>query len=524
MAQQLHQPVGLVRRIAAATIVASGLALAWAFVLVWVINTLEQTVFSVVRTVPYEALTVTLQGMPVIESHAAENYQEITYRHLDGRPLAAELIAELSDNSKLRTLQSANLSAPSLPPRFFSALPDWGQSWGASDFNKPRTSWYLIRESGQPKSAYFVGYDQFSNRLVGYLGRKGFRPSLPPRDEWFHSNPQGAGDLSAASIQGLTHNAPADWYRVVNSAAESNLWLIFLLDEDRLLKVDLRAREVHEIYRSPGLISIGILTDATSTSSHDREEVGLVAKHRVAVRTLDRLLIFHDAFQPTPDQDGTPATVALPADEFLLPEALREKSLYTYATGDDELLLHWSEQDHQAGERQHLAWLSPHGQLTREESFQFAQNIARRGRNEPFDSVLIGVALPVPLGWGSVIGILSPVFMLNGRSEPTYAAAVSSLLAQAWPGAIVVALTGIISAIMVARWQRKYFRRHTGAWCTFAFLLGPAGLLAYRLEMNRARLEECGECHEIVPRDRDACAACEKPFATPALVGTEIFA
>jgi len=117
--------------------------------------------------------------------------------------------------------------------------------------------------------------------------------------------------------------------------------------------------------------------------------------------------------------------------------------------------------------------------------------------------------------------------MVDFKEGPTIASAISWILEQFWPGLLIVVAIGCLSAWLTYRWQRQYFRPHTGAWCTFAFLLGLLGLVAYWLKMSRGKLEACDECHTTVPRDREACeacAACEKPFATPPLVGTEIFA
>jgi urea transporter len=113
---------------------------------------------------------------------------------------------------------------------------------------------------------------------------------------------------------------------------------------------------------------------------------------------------------------------------------------------------------------------------------------------------------------------------MNSNEAPTYAAAMAKVLEMVWPGLIIVTVIGCLSAWVVWRWQRKYFRPATRAWCTFAFLVGPPGVLAYWLEMHRTKLEACGECQKTVPRDRDACAACATPFPAPSLVGTEIFA
>ncbi len=194
-----------------------------------------------------------------------------------------------------------------------------------------------------------------------------------------------------------------------------------------------------------------------------------------------------------------------------------------YLIGPDQLLLNWTTYDEFRGQTQHLAWLGADGKVSRKEDFQLANAVSSQTDPHLVSAVAASVA-PIPIGWAAICGVVAPLAGMNSNDAPTYAAAVTKMVDLAWPGLLIVTVIGCVSAWVVWRWQRKYFRSGTRAWCTFAFLLGLPGVLAYWLEMRRAKLETCGECRTTVPRDRDACAACAIPFPAPSLTGTEIFA
>jgi hypothetical protein len=114
--------------------------------------------------------------------------------------------------------------------------------------------------------------------------------------------------------------------------------------------------------------------------------------------------------------------------------------------------------------------------------------------------------------------------MLQSGGASTSLDAVGKTLQISWLGLIATPLIGAVLAWWTYRLQQKYRRPASRIWCAFVFLLGWPGFLAYWIEQRRPKLETCAECATIVPRDRDACAACNTLFAPPQRLGTEIFA
>ena len=131
---------------------------------------------------------------------------------------------------------------------------------------------------------------------------------------------------------------------------------------------------------------------------------------------------------------------------------------------------------------------------------------------------------PVPVGWAAVLGVFAPLGMIQSNLVASYGEAMAKIFTPGDAPANCDSAVRCVLAWITFRIQRKYHRRANSVWVTFVLLLGLPGFLAYLFEHRRAKLEACRQCGKVVPRDREACAACETEFAAPARVGTEIFA
>lgn len=489
----------LVARVIAATLVSIGVLAASVTIMMWVIGLVEMSRY---RDQIYENVIVRLGGEPAIQSYSAGGMQNITYRSLSGEPL------EL-DNE--RQLGGAYLLPLREPPPLFDWPIGWGQSLSANDSAKPRGAWYLIRDSQPEGRGYFAGFDGFSRLPIGYIARSGFRRSLPPQSEWFEFGrrefPSGG---VAASLQRLAFDSPANVYDYYSEDETLPAWMIYLVDDDRVLEVNLRARTIRPILELPGITSLALLTESAERSGAEQERRKWRFINRLALRCADRIVVLD------PDAGSTA--------EFSLPQDVRSETLRAYSLRGAKLILNWTER---MGTRltgpDRLLWLLPDGTVEREATVQLAQ---RSG--EVFDertaSIALALGAPAPFVWAIFMGGIVPVSTYQSHQVASFTAGVSNAIEMGWPGLLVVLALGGVSAAIVRRAQRRYFRSATGTWCAFAFLWGLAGLCAYWLEHRRTKLEACGECTANVPRDRDACARCNAPFPAPSLVGTEIVA
>lgn len=542
---------GVWYRIAAATVVATGIVVAWAVVCGW-IGSLATSFFGHERV--DENLQVALDGTPVISVVSLAGYNSISLsrRTLDGKPWP---------NDYEHWLGGASLEARVRPPRLIQLDPQWnfyGQRiGGATDGKKPPTAWYLVRSVDPPGTVHWMGYDVMSKLPIGSIGTQGFRVTPPPAKERFEL-PQGnlgrLGQFAASSqyvdFNGLVH------YHSLPSEERPAPWLAFLIDGEHLWQVDLRERSARVVLDVPTAQSIGILRTReellkdqpepeeqpeegsasrgketkfrlTSAAAQDTIEVqgtfggdGFTVTlappatdepprmaRVVAVRTDDRV-IFYDA--ATDSQR-----------EFKLPEELPNTRIIAYWYAPDELFLYYMAGYWSGGPNCELLWIRPDGTTIRQQHLELQGYVPPPERRKYWS---LCTMMPEPLVWLGVLFGADPLSRLQHYQADTYAAALGQTFAICWPMALIVLGVSLATTWYARQLHHRCFRPQPGPWVAFVFLFGLPGLIAYWLEYRRAKLEVCDECGVTVPRDREACASCNVPFPAPAAVGTEIFA
>ena len=166
-----------------------------------------------------------------------------------------------------------------------------------------------------------------------------------------------------------------------------------------------------------------------------------------------------------------------------------------------------------------LLWIDQEGKITR----QVTQRLAGYVPPEPGKQVF-GIAAIVPslLPWAIGSTIVAPLAMEQSHQVDDYMAGLRKSIAECWPVLLLILGISIVLTLIVRRWQIKYCRDNTWLWCATVFATTVPGLLAYWLMHRTSVLTPCGECGKMAPRDRDGCAHCDKPFAAPAILGTEI--
>jgi hypothetical protein len=515
-------------RFASALILALAVGVAWGFVAVWIGYLASQLWWSSPSV--SETIQVRSDGTPIIStySYSYRTVYDQSFRTLDGQPL------DLAGREEW--LNGAYFVKTDAPRSLLQAPITWPERIAStSNFERPQTGWYLVRDDQTLGHAYMVGFDEASKLRIGYIGRNGFRLAEPARDEWFdvgrHRFTWGAGVVCSSGTMQFGARA----YTWPVSAGDYNLppWQLFLIDGNRLLEIDLRQRSVRTLLDLPGMLNIAIANEPlspngeTNAAAGDRQETasdaaadeaataatgsadrrGEPLPQRIAIQMADRIVILD------------PSTSS--KREYVLPEKLRGHLMYTYPVNDNQLLVQWWRDETVLRRENELTWLKPDGSIAHEQSVSL--NWPQQS-SEQLQMWSFAAVAPVPLGWILLETVFAPIGLMQSNQADTYAAAVSHALSDSWPQFLVVVALGVILAWRTYRWQHVYRRPATGLWTTFVLLLGVPAFLAYWLENRKAKLESCTSCGEIVPRDRDACAACETQFPAPQPVGTEIFA
>jgi hypothetical protein len=297
---------------------------------------------------------------------------------------------------------------------------------------------------------------------------------------------------------------------------------VFLIDGDRLLEIDLLNRSLRSIHESSGLVSVAGLLELRRQTADEgggapntqdavptAEPAASVSEGKtvaqIVLRTADRIIVLDP---PT----GTKREYALPAD-------IRDVVLQVYAIGNNQLLLQaWNTQPSVQSE---FIWLAQDGSVVRRQEVTLTNNL---GISEGAAFAIGTVAFPVPIGYlfGLFFGV--PITMLQSNVVSTYPAALSRAFDLGWPGHPTAIVLSVVLAWCTYRLQCRYHRPATGVWTTFVLVFGWPAFLAYWIEHRRPKMESCGQCGNVVPRDRDACVACNSLFPAPPLIGREIFA
>ena len=522
----MKSSVGIVKRIMAAAVVAAGIAIVWVVVFGW-IGMIGQSLRPA-GEFSSESLIVGTDGTPGIRTDkTTSNIQLVVDRRtLDGKPWP----------KKLDVMGSAYFPPPFKKPGLVETPLRWDEGYGRitgrTDGKDPPAAWYFVRDNGQTGEVYVTGYDGISKLLVGYMGRDGFRASKPPLDEQFNV-PMTTTEDGFRYVAQDNQNLNLDSRRIVRcyqSFGEDPAdWTISLLGTDRLWEVNVRDRTVRSRIEFDGAMSIGSMwinrvvfeklpTQLPDTRTEKQkadqklvdQQAGFQSADVTAVRDRNGLVVFNL-------YEGKKET-------FALPEVLHDRRFSAFLIGPDQLLIDAHEQGNEywsGGPIIRLYWISRQGKIQREQEVKLAGYRPPSPETRARNSL---ISIPVTIVW--IVGVLlgAPLYLLQTNYVGDFASGFAVAAGYAWPYLIAVVLLAMALAWVTWRLQRKYRRGNTGAWAGFVFLFGVPGFLGYLVEHRRVRLEACRKCGEVVPRDREACAACDMEFAPPARVGTEIFA
>ena len=148
-----------------------------------------------------------------------------------------------------------------------------------------------------------------------------------------------------------------------------------------------------------------------------------------------------------------------------------------------------------------------------------------RERWKPNDTVQsVATSFGVPS-----IGIIAGVFVCHpwGPAESDslgYWAALGKGLHTYWPMLLVTGAICVVLAMLCYRRQRRYGLPWTWVWVGFVLLFGVPAYLGYLAHRSWPSRLPCPSCGKPVPRNREACFACNHDFPAPPPKGIEVFA
>ncbi|MBN2292499.1 MAG: hypothetical protein JXM70_08750 [Pirellulales bacterium] len=424
-----------------------------------------------------EYLVFKRDGTPIIQTYGG-NYEVMTFHALDGTPLEITQ-DDLGYRSPL--MESIN-------QRKLVFSPPWSKRIGglSSDYYGPE-AWYIICDDNLQSRGYLVGYNKMAKARVGYIGRNGFRPDEPPRDEQFSLDGQTIAQwgIRALIIYGVDSMGRTD----VN----------YLLSEDGLLRIDAKERTVKNVWKETDLISAAM-------SYKPQADAGKTLHEELSSRTI---------LLRTPDRVTVLDSSAKEIQTYPLPAELHSGSFTFVPLQDGRALVQKSPHNRQ---RTELLWIDTAGKVVERKHLDL-----NSGSQFSKTTHSITGSLIMPS-----IGIIGGVFVCYPWAPAEadslgYWAALGKGLHIYWPMLLFLFVICVIPAVACYRRQRKYGLPWTWFWTGFVLFFGlPAylGYLAHRFWPARL---PCPSCDKPTPRDREACFFCKQDFPAPVAKGIEVF-
>ena len=505
------------QQLAIVVLLATGVASLWSLLAGWGISAYESgsRVYHV-----SESIMVDTAGEAFVHTRDIPRYAvESSHRTLDGKPI------EKPDTDRPFWIQAAYLPIPeqdrfTTPAHWSNRVQQVAMTRGSE-----ATLWYLVHNGEQQTGkAYLVGYDALSktNFVRGYIGLQGFSKELPPVDQWFSfdgriaftQTPDSGAEtpfrLQIAASEGLFEINLSNQSIITRDAQAAYCSVAGCRMPLRVLSQDLMPKEV-----DPKNVDVDSLQGAGTNQQPDEYYEKLFI-YSIAGRQEEKVLAF-------PTLEDSRFIVPAGPFEFTIPAKLRLKNMNVYFVSPEIAVLDVP-RSLMPGHTSDLYWINPAGEMQRTETVQLNWKLGQDQNHT--DAYFPALAIPSPLAMGVLfLGIapLQPNFQHVDWADVGYLKRVGILFAEAWPPMLVLLFVSAALTWLALRWHRQYARPHTGAWAALIFLLGVPGFIAYWAYHRRPALEPCPECNKKVPRNRDACAECQQPFAEPKLLGTEVF-
>ena len=414
----------------------------------------------------------------VMRSTTEFGTRRTAYRTIDGQPLKNVELQKKHWGGLLLQMNPSHV-----PNRLWR---DRIVPFAVPDLRKPFASrysaWYSVEDLDG--GVRFVGYDFTTNLPLGYLGRDGFRTSPPPGEDRFPLVP-GFLKTNVPGSEAVFLGDPS-WQPV-----------LFLPLPEEVVEVDLAKRSTVSVWKGAAIDACLIqdLYEEEATGA-EIDVWPIVTKALVRTRTHLHML-------------GTDRREVFSVE---IPKSLRSEMLVVNDATERGVTLStlkW----YRTSRLVHVAWLSA--------------DAAPKILDVPLDNPVSDVSSTWPeigLAAPNAAGIMAVAFSKTLESENDDGSPRDS--ADAWKYfrftlAVVLGVSAILAALAWRR-ERRYGLRFGSLWACFVLLFGVPGWFAYRWHCRWPPLEACPSCGAMVPRDRQTCFRCGKPFPPPGRESFEI--
>lgn len=470
----------LTPRLTLATLLATGLGTLW-FIVCF---TTAISLFGLGRASSYRNLVFTGDGQAIVQSTLGGRRpnSDPIYHTLDGKVVA--------DSVRLYINHAYSQPLPHTAEAI-RGIPDssWRNRLAGFAVKSPnaRMFWYLVHDGKLDGAAYFVGYDPLSLRLIGFLGRAGFRDTRPAPDDWF----QIPLPLFTSGAWAPQHGA----FGAQPNMPVSRFEKLLLYSGGELLQVDFSEQTVEKIVTPALLIALGNFSIPRVKDSD---------LFVIAARLPQEVLILSD--------EGEIQT-RLP-----IPIELRDKKLTVRGTLQGEYILQ-ADNPTDFFAPTTVVWMSAEGKPLRTATV----TLREREQQDPMQAWMLFALLPFPLLM-AVLAVVTSMPGWNNGVAADFAVNFAERVQQFWAPMSVLMLISAVLAVVAYRRQRSYEGRGSAVWAVFVVLLGPWALVAYLVHRAWPVRTACEHCGRSTPRNRAECLACAEPFPAPELRGIEVFA
>lgn len=433
----------IVPQFAVALVLAVAFALLYGIAAGWLDGIREQLLIGDAAYGWYETLGTDTKGNVLIGSFKRTKYE---YRTLDGESTSREI-----------AVHPAYLTGQDLKPSV-PIVADWDQRiWPFVDDDNPPTYWYFVAtDISRQGKGHFIGYNAADRSLVGYISNKGFATTPPSYEDEF---PIDGAFLHLSVLKSQFTEAGYSPGELDKNALSFPYppWIAFLFTDGRLLRVDLKEKQMSSVLDANDIISVSQSMQQRAETDERAVSLYQMWKTTYLLRRTDRVTIFDPIDGKTVD--------------FVLPDEVRRGTFSFFPLPGDKALIDITHTNLESISDSHdLIWFNRAGEVTERRTISLRAR--KRVPSMRETAFVVATIVPTPV----VAGLIPFGNALSEKPEP-----IQRIVAEGWPAFAMLLLLSTTLAFVVDRRQQRYRLPRSYGWLAFVFLLGLPGFVGYLL-------------------------------------------